>query len=95
MWTVCSGNMASNANCPVVVRFCPKALGQHEVELSVQVLSELGTKVVASVPFKVLGVCKKVGVHRALPGGPSALPENFARPKQFVDQDKVSKQPLP
>lgn len=81
--------MAPNANCPLVVRFCPKALGQHEANLSVQVLGELGNKIVYSVPFKALGVCRRVGPHKPLPGGPNALPESFARPKQFVDPEKV------
>lgn len=85
-----AGSMAPNANCPLVVRFCPKALGQHEADLSVQVLGEVGNKIVYSVPFKALGVCRQVGPHKTLPGGPNALPENFARPKQFVDPDKVT-----
>ena len=82
--------MAAGANCPLVVRFCPKALGQHQASLSVQVLSEHSNKVIAEVPFKALGLCRQLGEHKGpLPGGPMALPESFARPRQFVDQDKV------
>jgi hypothetical protein len=83
--------MAPGANCPLVVRFCPKALGQHQASLSVQVLSEHTNKVIAEVPFKALGLCRQLGEHRGgtLPGGPLALPETFAKPRQFVDPDKV------
>ena len=83
--------MAAGANCPLVVRFCPKALGQHQASLSVQVLSEASSKVVAEVPFQALGLCKQLGSpKRPLPGGTLALPESFAKPKQFVDPDKAS-----
>lgn len=82
--------MAPDANCPLVVRFCPKALGQHQATLSVQVLSEATHKVLAQVPFKALGLCRQLGGPRGpLPGGPTALPETFAKPKQFVDPDRV------
>ncbi len=83
--------MAPGANCPLVVRFCPKALGQHQASLSVQVLSEHANKVIAALPFKALGLCRQLGEHRGgtLPGGPLALPETFAKPRQFVDPDKV------
>ena len=83
--------MAPGANCPLVVRFCPKALGQHQASLSVQVLSEHGNKVIAEVPFQALGLCRQLGEHRGgtLPGGPLALPETFAKPRQFVDPEKV------
>ncbi len=85
-----AGSMAPGANCPLVVRFCPKALGQHQANLSVQLLSEHTNKVIAEVPFKALGLCRQLGEPRGtLPGGPLALPETFARPRQFVDQDKV------
>ncbi len=88
---VCAGSMAPGANCPLVVRFCPKALGQHQASLSVQVLCEHTNKVIAEVPFKALGLCRQLGEHRGgtLPGGPLALPETFAKPRQFVDPDKV------
>ena len=88
---VCAGSMAPGANCPLVVRFCPKALGQHQASLSVQVLSEHTNKVIAEVPFKALGLCRQLGEHRGgtLPGGLLALPETFAKPRQFVDPDKV------
>ncbi|KAL0021413.1 hypothetical protein WJX79_003538 [Trebouxia sp. C0005] len=88
------GSMAPGANCPLVVRFCPKALGQHQASLSVQVLSEHANKVIAEVPFKALGLCRQLGEYRGgiLPGGPLALPETFAKPRQFVDPDKVMTQ---
>ena len=84
--------MAPGANCSLVVRFCPKALGQHQASLSVQVLSEHTNKVIAEMPFKALGLCRQLGEHHGgtLPGGPLALPETFAKPRQFVDPDKVS-----
>ena len=86
-----AGSMAPGANCPLVVRFCPKALGQHRASLSVQVLSEHSNKAIAEVPFKVLGICRQLGGPKGpLPGGPSALPETFAKPRQFVDQEKVN-----
>ena len=89
-----TGTMAPGANCPLVVRFCPKALGQHQASLSVQVLSEATDKVLAQVPFKALGLCRQLGGPRGpLPGGPMALPESFAKPKQFVDPDKVRVNP--
>ena len=85
--------MAPGGKCPLVVRFCPKALGQHQASLSVQVLSEHASKVIAEMPFKAVGLCKQLGQPRGpLPGGSSALPESFAKPRQFVDQDKVSSQ---
>ena len=83
--------MAPGANCPLVVRFCPKALGQHQASLSVQVLSEETSRIVAEVPFQVLGLCTQLGSpKRPLPGGTLALPESFAKSKQFVDPDKAS-----
>ena len=83
--------MAAGANCPLVVRFCPKALGQHQASLSVQVLAEASDKVIAQVPFKVLGLCRQLGGPRGtLPGGSLALPESFAKARQFVDPDQVS-----
>ena len=83
--------MAAGANCPLVVRFCPKALGQHQASLSVQILSETTSRVVAEVPFQALGLCMQLGSpKRPLPGGTLALPESFAKPKQFVDPDKAS-----
>ena len=88
--------MAPGANSPLVVRFCPKALGQHEANLAVQVLSEAGNKVILEVPFKALGQCRQLGAPGGpLPGGPMALPESFIKPRQFVDPDKVSQRPLP
>lgn len=83
--------MAAGANCPLVVRFCPRALGQHQAALSVQVLSETSSRVVAEVPFQALGLCMQLGVPKhPLPGGTMAVPESFAKPKQFVDTDKAS-----
>ena len=83
--------MAAGANCPLVVRFCPKALGQHQANLSVQVLSEASSRIVAEVPFQVLGLCMQLGSpKRPLPGGTLALPESFTKHKQFVDSDKAS-----
>ena len=85
-----AGTMAPGGKCPLVVRFCPKALGQHQASLSVQVLSEHASKVIAEVPFKAVGLCRQLGQPQGpLPGGPNALPETFAKPRQFVDQDKV------
>ena len=83
--------MAPGANCPLVVRFCPKALGQHQASLSVQVLSEATSRVIAEVPFQAVGLCRQLGSpRRPLPGGPMALPESFVKPKQFVDPEKAS-----
>ncbi|DBA78771.1 TPA: putative protein fap47 [Trebouxia sp. C0004] len=88
------GSMAPGANSPLVVRFCPKALGRHQASLAVQVLSEHANKVIAEVPFKALGLCRQLGEHHGgtLPGGPLALPETFAKPRQFVDPDKAMTQ---
>lgn len=86
--------MAPGANCPLVVRFCPKALGQHQAGLSVQVLSEASSRVIAEVPVQALGLCRQLGSPpRALPGGPTALAESFIKPRQFVDPEKASLRP--
>lgn len=86
--------MAPGANCPLVVRFCPKALGQHQASLSVQVLSEATNRIIAEVPFQALGLCRQLGSpRRPLPGGPMALPESFVKPRQFVDPEKASSRP--
>lgn len=90
-WPLLTGIMAAGANCPLVVRFCPRALGQHQASLSVQVLSETSSRVVAAVPFQALGLCMQLGaLKHPLPGGSMAVPESFAKPKQFVDTDKAS-----
>ena len=56
-----------------------------------QVLSEAKNRVVAEVPFQVLGLCKQLGGPRhSLPGALMALPESFTKLRQFVDPDKAS-----
>ncbi len=69
--------------------FCPRALGQHSARLEVQVLAQHSSSVVATTHIDVLGQSDSVGRYAVPVGGVSALPESFAKPRKYVDQDEV------
>ena len=88
-FAVPAGTIVPGATCAVLVTFCPRALGQHSTRLEVQVLAEHSSCVVATTHIDVLGQSDSGGRYTAPVGGVSALPESFAKPRQYVDQDEV------
>ena len=84
-----AGTIVPGATCAVLVSFCPRALGQHRARLDVQLLAQHSSCVVATTHIDVLGRSDSVGRYVAPVGGVSALPESFAKPRKYVDQDEV------
>ena len=84
-----AGTIVPGATCAVLVTFCPRALGQHSARLDVQVLAQHSSCVVATTHIEILGLSDSVGRYAAPVGGVSALPESFAKPRKYVDQDEV------
>ena len=52
-------------------------------------LAQHSSCVVATTHIDVLGQSDSVGRYAAPVGGVSALPESFAKPRKYVDQDEV------
>ncbi len=76
----------------VLVRYQPKALGNHTAAVTFAVVTQSApgdgaakngssTVVLAKEAVEVVGNCLRVGEKLPLPGGPEAIPETFIKDK--------------
>ena len=77
------------ATCAVLVTFCPRALGEHNAVLEVEVLAQHNSMVASTTRIEVHGRSDRLGPYVAPAGGVAALPESFVKPRKYVDQDQA------
>ncbi len=83
-----SGSLVPGGSVQVMVRYSPKAMGKHAGSIPVRVLSEQGT-VIQELTLELSGTSLRMGDKAPLVGGTDKLPQDFVKPKQFVDEDQV------
>ena len=83
-----TGLILGGQDLQLLVRYGPKAMGRHSASVPVKVLSE-GGKVIQEVTLHLTGSSLRMGPKPALPGGTTALPTDFVKPKKFLDGEQV------
>lgn len=80
------GLLLPGQSATVLVRYCPKALGRHPAAAAVQMLSQRGVPV-GEVTCQLFGAAEKLGCKPPVVGGPDKAPDDFLKPKHFVDEE--------
>ncbi|EFJ49198.1 hypothetical protein VOLCADRAFT_90100 [Volvox carteri f. nagariensis] len=83
-----SGSILPGGNIQVVVRYHPKAMGKHKGTIPIKVLSEQG-EVIQELALELSGTSLRMGEKDSLVGGTDKLPQDFERPRNFVDDEQV------
>lgn len=86
-----SGSLMPGGSVQVMVRYSPKAMGKHSGSIPVRVLSEQGT-VIQELTLELSGTSLRMGDKAPPVGGTDKLPQDFVKPKQFVDEEQVGPQ---
>ncbi|KXZ50888.1 hypothetical protein GPECTOR_14g137 [Gonium pectorale] len=83
-----SGSVLPGGSVQVLVRYQPKAMGKHSGVIPVTVLSEQG-QVIQDLRLELAGTSLKVGEKASPVGGTDKLPEDFSKPRHFVDEEQA------
>ncbi|KAF6261116.1 hypothetical protein COO60DRAFT_1637017 [Scenedesmus sp. NREL 46B-D3] len=79
------------ASATVLLRYLPKALGRHQATLSFQVTSsKVPGRVLSKVSLQVQGSSLTLGNKQPLPGGITATPDTFKKPRAYVDESDAA-----
>lgn len=83
-----SGTVLPGGNVQVLVRYQPKAMGKHKGAIPIKVMSEAG-QLIQEMTLELGGSSLRVGDKVAPVGGTDKLPEDFTKPRHFVDDEQV------
>ncbi|PNW70067.1 hypothetical protein CHLRE_17g704300v5 [Chlamydomonas reinhardtii] len=83
-----SGTVLPGGNVQVLVRYQPKAMGKHKGAIPIKVMSEAG-QLIQEMTLELGGSSLRVGDKVAPVGGTDKLPEDFTKPRHFVDDEQA------